>query len=1600
MRTDPPDVATAREARSQEWRFALQIMFDTSSPTITSREGIANMPGTPIEGVIKAISSRSQQVWPDEGRTTIGQITVDILDIGDALTIELRDQLHNDDAGIRDKELRVFAGTGDDFNNFTRVATAFVDSCSYSDGVYSLVARDRTRELRDKILEPKKTRTSAAVAIDATTISVRSTADFEMVAHGPSFADAPSATVGYLRYRKTGEIMRYTGKTSTTFTGITRGVFRTRPAAIEFNPADSVERWPEIEEYIYLELPGPAMAIALATGIINVGTSPMPMLPDHWHLGMDWATAFDTASWLSIGTDLWNPADYSAGFPLRLAGFRSDTDGKKLIEGDVLRLLGLYAPTTPVGTISLRRVARITASQGYVAELNTGNVVSHGPLRYELSAVRNRYQVKYNYDGEDFTRSMAVVDAGSIGRNGESETSTLEFRALTTERHTERLIRSQLEAMGDRYAEPPLKLQVKCTPNMNWLEIGDTVRVRLPSLQNHVSVGSGTLDQTFEIQSTTINWTTGEVTFELFASGRLIERVGGNELPDAVLSNTWYTSAGTNITTLTGYVAGSPSRLTANVTLTGTSDINASGSIWYHAGDLLIDAGVTVTIQNQAQLRVRGFLTCAGTINGAGRGYAGGTDPDTVSGTSTGWAKANGTPGYLGPTRAGAGMLEFYSDGRDAEHYRQADGAVIEGGARATAAPMLSLITDDDGNLTSKLPADLRGSSGSPGGQVVARMNNFTAALGTGGTVQLKGGSGGASGAGLAIVCRGLGFSTAGVINLSGTDGGVGQSGGTPDVYDIDGKIHWDFAQQAGAGAGGYPGALHVLLDGDGVPYPDINSLTVVLSAGDTPIEGYSAIAAHENKFRYSGTTYTWPSLRWPTDMPTDGDGISPRPAYTGMNAHAPATGNLWAAASMIQYIPATGAGSPEVVPAPTSLTATGNAGFVSLRWAVGPEWQAVEIFASATNDRAYAEEVGEVSADHFNHSLPDGGTRYYWVRGIAGSGADRRVSSWFPASATAGVSGSASPSGLAWNVSASNGRAWVGNAGTSPPTWEPTGTTTDITADMLRFGSLLDREIVRVTLNTSTGALTWASITDDSDIATTATATPANTITFTFTHTPSGLVTTETVVAVTSGGAGSDGADGAPASRILSVRANRSDMTATVVNGSMYVHGFDSLGNPTATPGEIAFNGVATSVPNGAITTSQDVSEGWLLLETNTGSTPFSSARIGAARKSRSGWVYDNGSAWTAFTATATMVAFGTYGRASGVIGTAVIIGNGMALSAVAYENAHQVQPGDVQSGAINDLAAFASTLRPISVVSSLPSLPSASYPNGALVYLTSDKKIYRADYAVSPDAWIKTVDGGDVTAGSITAAALAADIVLATLFRTAGSGNRVELEGNGHDFPLWIGSGTKGSASGSPGSGAKVYYDADTDRFYVSGTLVASKIGTPSSGRVFCGETSSGYNATLAAWVSSGSYTGYATLSTSWSAIYTGVVLRHPSNSAGTSNYRLKTGSQQIAIAVAFNARYTATANIEWRVQCSVDGGAWGDLPYVGSTFYGDFDIDDFGGGGLSFLSPYTLGGTSWSSTVQFRLEAKASVSGVILESIRVSNYLQNFGDDGSET
>ncbi len=112
-------------------------------------------------------------------------------------------------------------------------------------------------------------------------------------------------------------------------------------------------------------------------------------------------------------------------------------------------------------------------------------------------------------------------------------------------------------------------------------------------------------------------------------------------------------------------------------------------------------------------------------------------------------------------------------------------------------------------------------------------------------------------------------------------------------------------------------------------------------------------------------------------------------------------------------------------------------------------------------------------------------------------------------------------------SIAPSNGLGWsrAVNAGA----WAPAQSYTDLVCTFYQGGSAIATETRRVTLNTSTGALTEAlQGSNDANIDVTVSGSTTAALNIVFTHTPSGIKVAETVHSVLSGTDGADGADGA----------------------------------------------------------------------------------------------------------------------------------------------------------------------------------------------------------------------------------------------------------------------------------------------------------------------------------------------------------------------------------------------------------------------------------------------------------------------------------------
>lgn len=92
-----------------------------------------------------------------------------------------------------------------------------------------------------------------------------------------------------------------------------------------------------------------------------------------------------------------------------------------------------------------------------------------------------------------------------------------------------------------------------------------------------------------------------------------------------------------------------------------------------------------------------------------------------------------------------------------------------------------------------------------------------------------------------------------------------------------------------------------------------------------------------------------------------------------------------------------------------------------------------------------------------------------------------------------------------------------------------------------------------------------------------------------------------------------------------------------------------------------------------------------------------------------------------------------------------------------------------------------FASSIKPIEIVSALPT---TGLVDGRMVYLTTDKKVYR--YRTSPAGWTAEVDGADVLANSITAGQIAAGAIGADqIAANAVTASKVLISDTSNIFP-----------------------------------------------------------------------------------------------------------------------------------------------------------------------------------------------------------------------
>jgi len=986
VRADNILFATDNVDGSKQPRYVVSIDFDGTLQHITSHSDIANVPtALPVlQNAIVGISATSQTLNPDRANATIGSMSFDIVDLASAFTNVVRTQLTTNDIGLRGRTVKFFVGykseqdgagildgssTDDnpDFDNFVLFQTQIVQSVETKEGKYSIKCADIQRETKKTIFELELTYLTSSITAAATSIAVLDLSGFEGNVHGTSYTDAPSLDVIYIRLDSTKEIIRCPTAdiVGNSFTNVTRGVLGTIAKAVEVDPASASDRRPQVEEYVYLELPAVKLAYAILTGVIE-GTA--NVLPSGWHANVP--TSFvRLTDFKTIGDDLWVPTDDTAAVVLRFDGIDKQ-DAKRFLETEIYLLLGLFSPVYSDGQLGLKRMVPALSDSPFQFDVDDSNVIGSSNLKHDMEAMQNNMRVDWNWNGDRYIRSTIIIDSASIAKHGQAPEKRMSFRGLVGTRFTEQVLRQLLTSLRDMYTGPPLRLDINGFHLMNPLEVGDAVRVNLSNIRDYSQTGTN-LVRTMVVHGMTVDWLKG-VKLKLFGSSERADEIppitATTCLPDA-----FYPQEGTALNSIGGLMTGDVTNA-GTFTLVGDADMNAAGAIFYHDGPLTISSTTTLNIELNVQLRVRGFLTIDGSIIGTGEGHISGTDTFVFDEHYYFTAQRNfGVQGFIGNSSTHGGLLIREPDDGGLPSWVWVTGGFSTQGLY-DAFPNIILEVDDAGSgAIIGIPTDMRGGGGAFGQRAGLK-------IGLTGRTHMKntGGSGGAGGAALCVVCRGGDFGASGVIRLDGADGiePTGFFTASNPTFHIYG----------GAGGAGAPGALLWLIDGSAQTFPDLAGHFFAIT-GDVPAQFALPLGGNRSLVQANAPLKNMAPF-FPLFRVSGFD-------QSGVNFR-------------ISFLPCDVVpedDQAEVVPPPTNLVATEANSGVQLNWTnPDDERLVVDVHRSVRNVRSTAVRIATTEGESWldNAANVERGVRYYWVQA---RNADDVVSLFEP-DMTTGVAG------------------------------------------------------------------------------------------------------------------------------------------------------------------------------------------------------------------------------------------------------------------------------------------------------------------------------------------------------------------------------------------------------------------------------------------------------------------------------------------------------------------------------------------------------------------------------------------------------------------
>ncbi len=435
------------------------------------------------------------QITPDEGRASIGGLTVGILDVDGYVTnLAFLYQMANRVVTVK----QGFQGMSEAAYSTVFKGRVLNYTLDADNSFWKFSISDFQRDTKQDIFTAL-TKTTAPVGIGDATISVSNTAQFA------------TATAGQFYFRIDDEVISYTGVTSTTFTGCVRGELGTAAAV---HNADTQTANLVVLEGNPLTL---ALQILTSTGLGTNGT--YDVLPASCGL----AIPEDQVNVVKFETerDRW-----TTGIVFKFEE-EDRTEGKRFLEEQIYRLIPGYPVTGNDGRLGFK-VAGPPLPTSISNPLNDDNIVQRPSFmgnvldRYFFNELDLGYD--YNFLTKTFAQRVLFEDAPSQETFDTVKTKTIDSRGMRTATTGITRINNFGLRFLKRYAIPSPIIAARGFFSTRLIEVGDIIPLSSTKLPNLATGKIGVESQLMEVIQADPLYPSGAVQYSLlntpYAYGR------------------------------------------------------------------------------------------------------------------------------------------------------------------------------------------------------------------------------------------------------------------------------------------------------------------------------------------------------------------------------------------------------------------------------------------------------------------------------------------------------------------------------------------------------------------------------------------------------------------------------------------------------------------------------------------------------------------------------------------------------------------------------------------------------------------------------------------------------------------------------------------------------------------------------------------------------------------------------------------------------------------------------------------------------------------------------------------------------------------------